>query len=324
MPRLDDIAALSPNLLSLPYVRQLTDHPEKYGTAVTKPGGVTLVDCGVKAKGGWEAGVLFANICLGGLASVSLTWGDFAGLRWPAVEVVTDHPLRACMASQYAGWMVKTDSYFAMGSGPARAAYGNEELFAKKLGGYKDTAGTAVLCLESNKLPDEQTALWLAERCGVAPGDMYILVAPTASPVGSVQIAARSVETGLHKLAELGYDLGKIESGWGLAPAPPVPGDDMTALGRTNDAILYGTTVHYTLTDEDANLEILLQKIPSSASKDYGEPFGEIFKRSGYNFYDIDPLLFSPAKVLLSNRKTGRSFTAGEIRTDLLERSFSL
>jgi len=324
MPRLEDVCALSPNLLALPYVRQLADQPERYGTALTKPGGVTLVDCGVKAKGGWETGVLFANICLGGLASVSLTWADFDGLRWPAVEVVTDHPLRACMASQYAGWMVKTDSYFAMGSGPARAAYSNEELFAKKLGGYKDTAGTAVLCLEAGGLPDEQTCLWLAERCGVAPGNMYILVAPTASPVGSVQIAARSVETGLHKLAELGYDIGKVESGWGLAPAPPVPGDDMVALGRTNDAILYGTTVHYTLKDEDSNLEALLPQIPSCASRDYGEPFGDIFKRAGYDFYKIDPLLFSPAKVLLSNRGTAHSFTAGEIRKDLLERSFGL
>jgi len=318
---LEDIPALSPNLLAMPYVRQLIEHPEKFKVAVTRPGGVTLVDCGVEAKGGWDAGVLFSNICLGGMAKVHLTWSDFAGLHWPAVEVVTDHPIRACMASQYAGWYIKTESYFAMGSGPARAVAGNEELFEKL--GYKDSSKTAVLCLEGSKLPDAETALWLAERCGCLPESLYILIAPTASPAGSVQIAARSVETGLHKLMELGYDLGKIESGWGHAPVPPVAGDDMTALGRTNDAILYGTAVHYTLEDDDEYLKELLPKIPSSSSKDFGEPFKAVFKRYG-NFYDIDPLLFSPAKVIITNRKSGRSFSAGEVRKDLLERSFEL
>ena len=318
---IEDNPALSPNLLAMPYVRQLIEQPERFGIAVTKLGGVTLVDCGVKAKGGWDAGALFANICLGGLAKVQLTWGDFCGFRWPAVEVVTDHLIRACMASQYAGWYIKTDSYSAMGSGPARAIIGSEELFAKI--GYKDSAKTAVICLESRKLPDEKTALWLAERCICSPESMYILVAPTASPVGSVQIAARSVETGLHKLMELGYGLEKIESGWGVAPVPPVAGDDMTALGRTNDAILYGATVHYTLEDEDGCIEETLPKIPSSNSRDYGVPFKDIFERYG-NFYDIDPLLFSPARVLLTNRKSGRSFVAGEIRKDLLERSFQI
>jgi len=318
---LEDNPALSPNLLSMPDVRRLIEQPEKFQISVTKPGGVTLVDCGVKAKGGWEAGILFANICLGGLAHVGLTWSDFAGLRLPAVEVITDHPLRACMASQYAGWAVKTDSFFAMGSGPGRAVAANEELFLKM--GYKDSSKTAVLCLESGKLPDEETALYLAERCGCPPESMYILTAPTASPAGSVQIAARSVETGLHKLMELGYDLEKIESGWGTAPVPPVAKDDMAAIGRTNDAILYGSTVHYTLKDDDGYLEELLHKIPSSDSRDYGAPFQDIFERYG-NFYDIDPLLFSPAKVMLTNRKSGRTFSAGEIREDLLRRSFQI
>jgi methenyltetrahydromethanopterin cyclohydrolase len=226
------------------------------------------------------------------------------------------------MASQYAGWAVKTDSYFAMGSGPARSVFANEDLI-KELG-YKDSSKTAVLCLESRKLPDEKTALWLAERCGVSPENLYILIAPTASPAGSVQIAARSVETGLHKLHELGYNLGNIESGWGIAPVPPVAKDDMVALGRTNDAILYGTTVHYTLEDEDANLEGLLPKVPSKESRDYGAPFAEIFAKYNHNFYDIDPLLFSPAKVILTNRKSGKSFSAGEIREDLLRKSFEI
>jgi len=317
------MSGLSQNMLALPFVQELIDKSEIYKTKVHKVAGVTVVDCGAKVQGSWEAGILFSNICLGGLAKVSLTWSDFAGLHFPTVEVITDHPVRACMASQYAGWAVQTETYFGMGSGPARAAYAKEELF-EKISDYKDPSKTAVLCIESGKLPDEATVTIIAEKCKVAPENMYILVAPSASPVGSVQIAARSVETGLHKLMELGYDLFTVESGWGIAPVPPIAGDDMTALGRTNDAILYGTTVHYTLKNEDDILQEILPKVPSSSSKDFGEPFKDIFKRYEYDFYKIDPMLFSPAKVMLTNRKSGKTFTAGEIREDLLRSSFKV
>ena len=318
---LKDIPELSPNLGALPFVKQLLDNIAKFRVESRKVRGATVIDCGINVPAGWEAGLVFANICLGGLAQVILHWADFAGLRWPAVEVITDHPVRACMASQYAGWFVKNGKYSAMGSGPARAVVQNEELLSKL--GYADSAETAVLCLESGKLPDEETVDFIVEKCGCDPQKVYILVAPTASAVGSLQIAARSVETGLHKLMELGYDIGRIKSGWGICPVPPVAGDDLTALGRTNDAILYGTTVHYNLEDADDNLSSLIERLPSSSSKDYGIPFQELFSRYG-NFYDIDSLLFSPAEVWLSNTKTGCSFHAGKIRSDLLEKSFKL
>lgn len=319
--QLADSVQLSPNHQALPLVRQLLDRSEQLRIEVQTIGQATVIDCGVKVPGSWQAGVLFAEICLGGLAEVTLHRADFGGLCWPAVEVVTDHPVRACMASQYAGWFVKKDKYGAMGSGPARAVVQTEELF-KKLG-YKDSSDLAVLCLEGSKLPTEEAVGWIVEKSGCPAEKLYILIAPTASTVGSVQIAARSVETGLHKLMELGYDIGLIESGWGIAPVPPVAENDLKALGRTNDAILYGTTVHYMLDDDDERLESLIGKIPSYSSRDYGVLFQELFERYG-NFYDIDPLLFSPAQVWLSNQRSGHSFRAGEIRPDLLRQSYGL
>jgi len=318
---LKNIPELSPNLQAFPFVKQLLDYPERFRVMVKKINGVSVIDCGVDVLGGWEAGVIFANICLGGLAKINLHWEDFAGLRWPAIEVITDHPVRSCMASQYAGWFVKKDKFSAMGSGPARAVLSSEELFIKL--GYKDSSDISILCLESRKLPTEEAIDLILEKCGCEPNNLYILVAPTASMVGSVQIAARSVETGLHKLLGLGYDIGNIDSGWGISPLPPVAADDLIALGRTNDAILYGTTVQYNLQDEDERLKSIITQVPSSSSKDYGQPFRELFERYG-NFYDIDPLLFSPAKVCLSNRKSGRSFWAGEICSELLKKSFEL
>lgn len=318
---LKDIPQLSPNLLALPFVNQLLEQPEQFKVEIKKSGKATVIDCGIHVPGGWEAGLIFANICLGGLAKITMHWADFGGLRWPAVEVMTDHPVRACMASQYAGWFVKKNKYFAMGSGPARAVVQSEELFEKL--GYADSSDIAVLCLEGRKLPTEEVVNWIVEKCGCLAENVFILIAPTASAVGSVQIAARSVETGLHKLMELGYDLSLIESGWGIAPIPPVGENDLSALGRTNDAILYGTTVHYSLTDEDELLRSLIERVPSSSSRDYGVGFQEIFERYG-NFYDIDPMLFSPAQVWFSNKRSGSSFRRGEIRPDLLEKSFNL
>lgn len=318
---LNDIFALSPNRLALGLVRRLLDHPEAFRIEQQEIEGATVIDCGVHAAGGWEAGLMLARICLGGLARVRMHWGDFAGLRWPAVEVGTDHPVRACMAAQYAGWFVKKDKFSAMGSGPARAVVCAEELFARL--NYRDSSPQAVLCLESGKLPTREAVRWIVEKCGLKAEDVYILVAPTASPAGSVQIAARAVETGLHKLMELGYDIGLVESGWGIAPLPPVAADDLSAIGRTNDAVLYGSTVWYHLRDEDQVLQELVKKVPSATSRDYGLPFQELFARYG-NFYDIDPLLFSPAEVWLNNIKSGATFHGGEVRPDLLKKSFHL
>lgn len=208
-----------------------------------------------------------------------------------------------------------------MGSGPGRAVLHRGSVFANS--GYEDHSDTVIICLESETFPTEEAVNCILKECERDPAHLYILVAPTASLVGSVQIAARAMETGLSKLMELGYDLEKVISGWGICPIAPVAGDNIGALGRTNDAILYGSTVMYILRDEDENLSTLVKQIPSSASKDYGEPFEEVYKRYK-GFYDIDPLLFSPAEVILCSLNSGCSFHAGSIRHDILYSSFKL
>lgn len=312
-------AHFSPNLGAAAIVRQMIKEHQKLQIEVASAGEATLIDCGIKVKGSLEAGRLFASACLGGLAEVKLGWFSFGDWQWPAVEVITDHPLMACLASQYAGWFVKQGKFSAMGSGPARALAAVEDLFSRL--NYRDEAETGVIALETRKLPGEEIAAYVASKCNLDPASLYVLAAPTASLVGSVQIAARAVETGLHKLMELGYPLDRVVSGWGICPLPPVAADDLEALGRTNDAVLYGSIVHYVVADQDQALAEEIKKIPSSASKDYGQPFGELFKRYG-DFYSIDPLLFSPAEVRLTNLTSGRTFRAGKIRPDILAASF--
>ena len=129
---------------------------------------------------------------------------------------------------------------FAMGSGPARIKYGAEELMQAL--GFEDGGSCAVLALEAGKLPSVRQQEANQGRCGVAAKDLYLAVARTASIVGSLQIAARIVETGLHKLTELGFDVKKVISGLRTRPIAKADGD-LKAIGATNDCILYGGRV---------------------------------------------------------------------------------
>ena len=282
--------------------------------------GALIVDCGVAAQGGLAAGLLLARACLADLATVAITPGG--GDPWPAVQVFTDQPVLACMASQYAGWEVKGDGFFAMGSGPMRACAAREPLFEQLK--YRETADHCVGVLESGALPTDAVCEDIAAKCGVDPARLTLLVAPTRSTAGTVQVVARSVETALHKLHELGFDLQRVESGWGVAPLPPPAKDDLAGIGRTNDAILYGGHAVLYVRGDDASLEEIGPQTPSSASQDYGRPFAEVLAAYNHDFYQVDPLLFSPAMVTLVNLDTGRSFRYGKLNHEVLTKSFGV
>jgi methenyltetrahydromethanopterin cyclohydrolase len=288
--------------------------------ARTLPNGARVIDCGSAVPGGLEAGRRLAEICMAGLGSVTFAPLLLDGRWLPGLAVVTDHPALACLASQYAGWRIDRDGYFAMASGPGRALIRAEELYDDL--DVDERASTAVLGLEARDEPPEALAAYVAERAGVAPGDLTLLFAPTASLAGGVQIAARIVETALHKLHEVDFDVRRVVSGFGSCPLPPVARTDAEAIGRTNDAILYGGQVELTIAAPDDELEALVERLPASASRDYGEPFGAVLEQANWDFYEIDPLLFSPAQVRLTSVGSGRSFEAGRVNVEVLERSF--
>jgi methenyltetrahydromethanopterin cyclohydrolase len=207
-----------------------------------------------------------------------------------------------------------------MASGPGRALIRAEDLYDDL--DVDEHASAAVLCLETSDEPPPEVAADVAERAGVAPADVTLLYAPTASLAGGVQVAARIVETALHKLHEIDFDVRRVVSGFGTCPLPPVAKTDPAAIGRTNDAVLYGGQVELTVAAPDDELEALIERVPSSSSKDHGEPFGTVLERADWDFYKIDPLLFSPAEVRLVSVESGRSFQAGGVDVEVLERSF--
>jgi methenyltetrahydromethanopterin cyclohydrolase len=282
--------------------------------------GATLIDCGASVPGGLEAGRRFGEVCMGGLGTVAYAPLSLAGRWFPGVAVSTDHPALACLGSQYAGWKIDRDGYFAMASGPGRALVRAEDLYDDLE--VDERSPCAVFCLETREPPPEAVAAFMAERAGVKTADLTIVFAPTASLAGSAQIAARVVETALHKLHELKFDVNRVISGFGSCPLPPVAKKDPDAIGRTNDAVLYGGQVELLVEGEDDELAELVPRLPSSASDGYGQPFGKLLEDADWDFYKIDPLLFSPAEIRLVNSKSGRSFQAGGVDLDVLERSF--
>jgi len=296
-------------------------HAEALRVSVQRvEGGGTILDAGVKAPGGLGAGIQLAGVCLSGLGTVALAPGDVPEPCCPRVQVATDHPVAACMASQYAGWQISVGKYFAMGSGPMRAAYGGEELFEEI--GCREEAEVAVGVLEASSLPGPEVFRFLSEKTGVEPGRITLLVASTRSLAGSIQVVSRSVETALHKLHALHFDISRVEAGFGSAPLPPPAKNDLAAIGRTNDAVLYGGRVTLWMRGDDDSVSALGPRVPSSSSKDHGVPFAEIFERYQRDFYKIDPALFSPAEVTFQNLDTGKTQSFGRLEPEVLERSF--
>lgn len=298
--------------------RMLSD-TERYQISLQQlPSGAQIVDCGSRVAGSLEAGRQLAEVCLAGLGAVSILPSDRHLWNGLAISVQTDHPVAACMASQYAGWQLKGEKFFAMGSGPMRAAANREPLFADI--GYVEQPSRVVGVLETSKLPSDEVANQIASACNVTPNNVLLLCARTASLAGTLQVVARSVETALHKLHELKFDLKKVVSGYGVAPLPPIAKDDLTAIGWTNDAVLYGGDVTlWVQADDDDELQALGPKVPSNASADFGEPFAQIFHRYNGDFYKIDPLLFSPAVVTFVNLSSGRTHRFGTLQPGVLQ-----
>jgi methenyltetrahydromethanopterin cyclohydrolase len=283
------------------------------------PSGESLIDAGAKVLGGIEAGMRMAEAAMGGLGTISAVL-DRSLKKWPlTVEVRSSQPVLACLASQYAGWNLSSGKYFAMGSGPARALARVEPLFEKLA--YRDAASSAVLVLETAEPPPEAVVLKVAHATRLAPDRLTFLYAPTQSLAATVQIVSRVLEVALHKANDLGYPLENIVDGIGASPIPAPHPDFLTAMGRTNDAIIYGGLVQLFVRGSAKDARELAERLPSLASRDFGEPFARIFERFKGDFYAIDPLLFSPAEVIVTAIETGDTFRAGGRDEMMLERS---
>lgn len=312
---------ISINQLSQPLVTALLNDAKVLNLHVaTHTSGATIIDAGIAATGGLEAGRRIAEICMGGLGQVTFTQNNTFENWLTGVQVRAKNPVIACLGSQYAGWALSHEKFFSLGSGPARSIALREDVFADIQ--YQDSADKTVLVLETDKIPPNEVIEKVARDTRIKPENLTFILTPTRSLAGNVQIVARVLEVALHKLHTLHFPFAQLIDGMASAPVPPPSPDFLTGMGRTNDAILLGGFVQLYVQSSDEAAEKLAADLPSSASKDYGKPFAEIFKAVNMDFYQIDPLLFSPAKVAITNITTGHTFFGGALNESLLNQSF--
>lgn len=322
----------SVNQLTLPIVKNLLENAESFRIGVEQlKNGCTIIDAGIKVPGGIEAGRLIAEVCMGGLGKVTVSHSAYTS-HWPlSVNVHTSNPVLSCLGSQYAGWSLSHEKYYALGSGPARAMATKlkegkqepvEELY-KELA-YQDKVDSAVLVIENDAIPPVEIVEKVAAACNIAPSKLTIIVTPTSSLAGCVQVVSRVLEVAMHKAHALHFPLENIIDGSGSAPICPPHPKFVKAMGRTNDAILFAGQVHIFVKGSDDAAQKLANDLPSSTSKDYGKPFAEIFKQYEYDFFKIDPMLFSPASVIVTAVESGNSFRAGKLDNALLDLSFGV
>jgi methenyltetrahydromethanopterin cyclohydrolase len=316
---------LSVNRLAWKLLAELIENAELYGVKIEKTdSGTTIIDAGANARGGFEAGRIITEICMGGCAKATITHQKYGDLDLPSIQIYSDHPVIATLGSQYAGWQINKQGYFAIGSGPARALAQKPKDIYREIG-YRDNFNKAIVILEADKRPPANIVEGFARDCNIEPQNLAIVLTPTASLAGATQVSGRIVETGIHKLRRLGLDANTIIYASGYAPISPIHPKFVRAMARTNDAILYGGTAYYVIEYEDEEKLIdMAKKAPSMASEAYGRPFIEIFKEAKYDFYKIDPDLFAPAVVTINNARTGNIFQFGKINGEALRKSFGL
>ena len=324
------------NELARNLIEKIIQNKELYNANINKlNNGATILDM---SKASWEGGRLVSEICMGGLGNVEFSSYNLDGHYIPSINVYTSEPLISCMASQLAGWNIKLKKevekdgqikkkvvFQSLGSGPARAKSKIEKIFEEI--NYTDDSDCAIIVFETSKLPNEEVMNIVSNKCGINPNNTYAIFAPTACLTGSIQVAARIVETGIHKLHEIKFPIEIIKDGFGTTTIAPIAKDDLGAMGRTNDSLIASGKTFYTINvakEEEEELFETLKKAPANTSSSYGKPFIEVFKSANFNFYNIDPGLFAPATYTVNNIGTGKTITVGKVNHELLKQSFGL
>jgi len=316
---------LSVNQEALKILNEIQKDPEAFGARIdTLPSGTTLIDTGLEAKGSYDLGLKITEIAMGGLGSTSLIFETYGDITLPIIAVSTSHPSISLFGCQLAGWKIKVGDYVADASGPGRALSLKPKRVFEKIG-YRDEFDSAVLLIETSRKPTDDVALEIGKACNVDPRKLYLILTTITSITGFVQISGRIVETALFRLDYLGFDPTKALHGAGYAPIMPLHPDWGKAMGRCEDALTYGGYAHFFVDFEnDEKLKEIVEKVPSSKSKTYGKTCYEIYKEVNFDFTKVDLDIFAPAAVVVSNIRSGRTFMAGKINTQVLKESIEM
>lgn len=294
----------SPNRLAIELVDEAIDFADEFGLQVRHlENDAVVLEFGTGTADGLEAGLLAAEIATAGLATLQTRVDTIAGRPRTHVELATDHPALALLGCQHAAWDLSTAGFDGLASGPARLLTNSDEFGL----GFRDDFDLTAVVIESATRPDAAVAEYVAKMTDVPTSGVYVLWVPTASLAGSVSGAARAAEVAVLRLARLEYDPANIHAVTARAPVAPVAGDHRTAMGRVNDAIVFGAGVHLIVEEPIDPID----NLPYAATEAAGRPFGDVLAEADWDFAAAADA-FAPAAVTVDVRG-GPTQTVGTV-----------
>lgn len=316
---------ISVNEKSVKLAEMMVQDPEAYKINVHRIKGAYVLDCGIDADGGWEAAKLVTEILFGGLNKITIeTFPEkIDDVYYNAVHVHSDHVVLQQAACNISGWELRPGKYAPVLAGPGRTLARKSGDWLEKYSNYADKYHKAVLTVEKGTMVSEEEVQDLIDAVGIEAENLYIIVAASGSTVCSVEVSARILEQTLHRLLEEGFNLDHIIEAHGICVVPPVVKNDLIAMGRLNDVLLYGGQSTFTVDCEDNEIEAVIDKLTTDKCPESGRMFQDIYKEHGCDFYKVPSELYSPAKVLIINQRTGRVFKAGSFNLEVLAKSFN-
>lgn len=291
-------------------------------TVVTLKNRATVLDMGIRAKGGFRAGKYFAEVGMGGLGKLSYGMIQLEHYLVPGLRVFTENPGVCEMASYVAATKVLWKQKQQVISGPVRAILGSD-LFARSVEYRDPNPRKAVAGVQTTELPDEELAEHIASACGTTPDRLYIMAARTGCMTGAVQVCARNVEQSMPTVYDRGFSMDQIIEGNATTPLVSIVDDEAIAYGRVNDCLIYGQETNLTVRCNDGEITRMLADIPFSKNEDiYGTPFQELFARSGNNWATVPRDWDAPCKINFYNIATAQSYSTGKLGYAPLEKAF--
>ncbi len=274
----------------------------------TEAGKITIIDLGVNSKLEDKipetVGISVAESSMGGLGRVSIKNNRIF------VDMEKE-PAVAALSCQLAGWGMEINGKKALGSGPARIPAKKPSGLIDRIG-YHEISEKSALILETEILPDEKTCKRILEETN--SDELIIAAFRDKSMAGLINVIARVVEVGLYRLDRVGYNVNKVISARGNAPIPRITEDIMFT---SNDAIIYGGIVEIKVNDWDENLT---EKAVSLSSRVYGKTFKSLFQEARGDFYRIDPEIFAPAELTVTDVAGNREYHTGRVNDEILRK----
>lgn len=303
-------------------VDKILEQAEQLNVIVsTLKNGTTVVDMGQKAKGSWLAGKYYAEITMGGMGEVTFDSFQLDEYTLPSVKVTSANPFLAGWVSQKHADPLPGAENQPILAGPAKALLKPPDA-SIVYANYHDNSDIAVAPFQTSAPITEDFANWVADACQLNPKNLYILVAPSNSLVCAIQVAARPIDNLMHRLHEEGIDIHQVSYAFSSSPVPPLAEDELEAMGRINDSMLYGGQVLIYLNGNDPDIQRILPNLPTRSSNQYGKTFRQIFVEHDMDFHKIDLRIHSVALVQINNIATGNCFSAGAIDRGMLRKSF--